>query len=284
MRATMEALSEYGDHLAEDAARWTSAVAPIAEVLTATGRAMALYAAPHIARLSAMQDRIARSIDPYYGLARPAARTRVRQTGGALTAPGAARASCAAREPSGPETHDPPAHAPLAEQIAAALARAALPAPVEPMLPAAAHMNLPIAPWTWRTWGGWSWAVASSAQEAAKPKAMNAAPPNSEPPRTTQPNAATRARAERRPAKGTPRRRRRPRTEFTDRQQAVYEWRTHSKLSFVQIAELLTNDYPRKNRRPYTRQAAQGLHRRAVEVITRRRRDAEARLSLHRGA
>lgn len=84
--------------------------------------------------------------------------------------------------------------------------------------------------------------------------------------------------------KATRRRKRQPRIALTDRQQFVYELRKEARLPFAKIAERLSADFPRRDRRPYTRQAAAGLYRRAKAVLERRKHNAEARLSLHRGA
>jgi len=75
-----------------------------------------------------------------------------------------------------------------------------------------------------------------------------------------------------------------PREELTAKQQYVWELRTEARLSFGQIAERLTKDYPRRSGKPYTRQAAQRLCERAEQVKQNRGRSIQPRLSLRSDA
>jgi hypothetical protein len=75
-------------------------------------------------------------------------------------------------------------------------------------------------------------------------------------------------------------RKRKPRTELTEKQQYVYELRKTARLSYPRIAEELTKEYRGSTAEPYTKEAARKLFNRAEEVKKRRRASVQTRRPL----
>ena len=80
------------------------------------------------------------------------------------------------------------------------------------------------------------------------------------------------------------RRTRRPRFDLTRREQFVWEFHKEGRATFEQIAVRLSEDFPKADGKPHTKQAAERLYRSAEAVMKRRRERAVPDLAIRPSA